>query len=188
MNPYGLTEQECRAVMCTAWATRMSVKAGLSLCPDHMLKAWSLIQAEIDKGGSPPEPTPKPKPKPDRDPGIVYYLRVGDLIKIGHTRQINSRLAVYPPKSELIAIRDGGRAFERAEHRRYAEHLEYGREWFTYSDALREDILRDDGTRPRHRIGEDQWFREGDDEDCRPLWQRHRARREAPVTYGRKVP
>jgi hypothetical protein len=62
--------------------------------------------------------------------GIVYYLMVGSLVKIGTTRNLTARLFGYPPDAELLATEQGGAERERQRHEQFA-HLRAARaEWF----------------------------------------------------------
>jgi hypothetical protein len=60
----------------------------------------------------------------------VYYVRVGDLIKIGVTRNLKLRLNSYPPGSKLLAVEPGGEAKEAERHRQFRHLLAARNEWF----------------------------------------------------------
>ena len=66
----------------------------------------------------------------------VYYLRVGDLIKIGTTANLRRRLREYPPNSELLAVESGGADVEARRLLQFNEHLVSGTEWFTPAPVL----------------------------------------------------
>lgn len=84
--------------------------------------------------------------------GWVYYLRVGDKLKIGYTANPGRRLKAYPPDSKLIAIHPGTKATERDMHHRFAHARLAGREWFAPDDlAINEhitNVLADYGNPP----------------------------------------
>lgn len=62
---------------------------------------------------------------------VIYYLRVGPLVKIGFTSNLAKRLKGYPPYTKILAWRTGGTVeAERAIHERLAEHTAAGREWY----------------------------------------------------------
>lgn len=63
-------------------------------------------------------------------PGWVYYLLIGDTIKIGYTKDLTTRLTAYPPTAQLLAAEPGTLKTERERHSRFAVHLTHGREWF----------------------------------------------------------
>lgn len=67
---------------------------------------------------------------------VVYYLQVGDVIKIGYTANLPTRLRSYPPNSRLLAYESGGPSLEAQRHMEFAEDLVAGREWFTPSARL----------------------------------------------------
>lgn len=61
----------------------------------------------------------------------VYYLKVGELIKIGTTKQkVKTRLRAYPPGSELLALERGGHHVEQRRHHQFSHLLARGKEWF----------------------------------------------------------
>lgn len=73
--------------------------------------------------------------------GWVYYLHVGERLKIGYTSSPEKRLKSYPPGSRLIAIHPGTKATETDMHQRFRHALVDGREWFNPDDlAIREHI------------------------------------------------
>lgn len=74
------------------------------------------------------------------EPGTIYYLRVGDLIKIGFTADIDQRMKHYPPNTELLAQHPGTRQTERRMHHKFLHHRASGREWFTPSDDITQHI------------------------------------------------
>jgi hypothetical protein len=67
---------------------------------------------------------------------VVYYLRVGGLIKIGHTKNLEQRRLAYPIDHELLAVECGGFWLERQRHMQFGEDIDHGREWFLPSAAL----------------------------------------------------
>lgn len=80
-------------------------------------------QRQIDECNSPPA-------EPTRDPGFVYYLRVGGHYKIGWAKRLEQRLKQYPPDSQVLAVHKGSRSDEAALHRRFAHLTTAGREWY----------------------------------------------------------
>jgi hypothetical protein len=65
----------------------------------------------------------------DRE-GFVYYLRVGERIKIGYSVDVKRRMRAYPPGCELLAVEPGDRDQERQRHQQFAGSRTDGREWF----------------------------------------------------------
>ena len=73
---------------------------------------------------------------PDEDEPLVYYLRVGDHIKIGHSTNFTVRRRQYPPDAELLAVEFGDTALELQRHRQFRKDLAMRREWFKPSREL----------------------------------------------------
>lgn len=68
--------------------------------------------------------------------GWIYYLRVGERIKIGYTKDIGQRMRQYPPHSTLLAVHPGTPKLEREMHHKFLHLLANGREWFTVADEI----------------------------------------------------
>ncbi|WP_286218137.1 GIY-YIG nuclease family protein [Paraoerskovia sediminicola] len=81
----------------------------------------------------------------DPIPGWVYYIRIGDTVKIGYARNVAQRMRAYPPNAQLVAVEPGTKVLERKRHQHFGAHLAHGREWFTPCDELDDWIgtLRD---------------------------------------------
>lgn len=75
----------------------------------------------------------------DRDQ-VVYYVRVGDHIKIGYTSRLEQRIRAYGPTAQLLATEPGTRELERQRLREFADCLVGGKEWFAPSRPLLEHI------------------------------------------------
>ncbi len=73
-------------------------------------------------------------------PGWVYYVEIGDRIKVGYSADVRRRMRAYPPGSLLLAVEPGDTALERQRHRQFAEHLTDGREWFNPDPQLLDHI------------------------------------------------
>lgn len=71
---------------------------------------------------------------------VVYYLRQGDHIKIGTTKDINRRLREYPPGTELLVTETGSYLRERERLEQFRDDLRHGNEWFAPSPALMDHI------------------------------------------------
>jgi hypothetical protein len=63
--------------------------------------------------------------------GFVYYVRIGDRIKIGFSTDVKKRMRSYPPRSELLAVEPGDFDVERKRHLQFQGSRADGREWFT---------------------------------------------------------
>jgi hypothetical protein len=71
---------------------------------------------------------------------VVYYVQVGDLIKIGTTTNLVARVNAYPPGSVLLATEPGDVDLERQRHQQFADCLAARNEWFTPTKRLMEFI------------------------------------------------
>lgn len=63
-------------------------------------------------------------------PGFVYYLEVGERIKVGFSTDVKRRMRQYPPGSKLLAIEPGDYELEKSRHRQFEGSRTEGREWF----------------------------------------------------------
>jgi hypothetical protein len=90
----------------------------------------------------------------ERPVEVVYYLRFGDRVKIGTTRDLKARIkAIY--HDEVLAVEQGGVAAERMRHLQFAKHIITGqREWFSLAPELVAHIneLRTDYGQPMAAI------------------------------------
>lgn len=71
---------------------------------------------------------------------VVYYMRIGNRVKIGWSTNLPGRLATINPE-ELMAVEPGGLAMERCRHRQF-EGLHTHGEWFRLTGPLIEHIER----------------------------------------------
>lgn len=69
-------------------------------------------------------------------PGWVYYVQVGERIKIGYAKDVAARLRAYPPGHKLLATHPGTKTLERDMHQQFRGSLAAGREWFYPHDDL----------------------------------------------------
>jgi hypothetical protein len=75
---------------------------------------------------------------------VIYFIACGDdLIKIGHTTNLRSRVrslrTATPKELSVLLVIPGTRDDEQELHRRFSAHRA-GREWFYRSDAILEFI------------------------------------------------
>lgn len=76
---------------------------------------------------------------PEHHEKVVYYFRLGDLVKIGTTRNIRARYEALRPQG-IDAIEFGGRELETRRHTQFIDdHLHA--EWFRRSPALNAHII-----------------------------------------------
>jgi hypothetical protein len=91
-----------------------------------------------------PEPPAKPErprkgkvPSLRKRPSLVYFIRDGDKVKIGHSVKPTVRMAALTTHSklELLAVCHGGREREASLHQRFSDHRVKG-EWFTLTPEI----------------------------------------------------
>lgn len=82
------------------------------------------------------ESMPPPPPRPE----FVYYMRIGNRIKIGWTTNLTERLKAINPE-ELVATEEGGRKLEKRRHRQFADLHTHG-EWFRMEEPLISHIVQ----------------------------------------------
>lgn len=156
-DPDSATTYPCGWMPCNSAISYRFWDAGIRLCQDHALQTWAAVQ-EMNSAGQlrSESATPTARPKPTKGRGKVYYLRIGDRVKIGFTNDIFKRLASYPPTMEILAIREGTRELEHQEHIRFGEHRTDGREWFAANERVLQMVeLVAAGT---NRDWEQEWF------------------------------
>lgn len=82
---------------------------------------------------------PAPVTKPTVPISGVYFVRSGELVKVGTSTNLPQRLAslrtMSPLPLEVLAVAAGGHAEERTVHERFA-HLRQHGEWFTAAPEL----------------------------------------------------
>lgn len=61
---------------------------------------------------------------------VVYYVQIGDHIKIGYTSVLRQRMNAYPATRRLLATEPGTYQDEQARHQQFRHHLAAGNEWF----------------------------------------------------------
>lgn len=72
------------------------------------------------------------------DGEVVYYMRIGNRVKMGTSTNLRKRLAVINPE-ELLAYEAGGCDVERHRHVQF-KHLRTHGEWFRYEGSLMDHV------------------------------------------------
>lgn len=132
----------CWAEHCEAPVADLSV--GVRLCKRHLQKAWAAMEylAEGDPGMWPDGERPKRLPVTRTDAhGTVYFARVGDLIKIGWTANLQRRMSNLHADA-VFHTQPGTRHDERALHAKFHHLLVKGKEWFRPDPELM-DYIKD---------------------------------------------
>lgn len=107
---------QCAVAECPGWWEM----APVPLCDGHLATAARDYQERILKPllyGDTPEAVDQTKSTP-----AVYYIRFGDLVKIGTTTNLKSRLRAFCAfEDQLLAVEPGGYEQERKRHRQFAD-------------------------------------------------------------------
>ena len=94
---------------------------------------WQCAVCEWPHGEHPDGELPPPRVD------VVYYLRLGDRLKIGTTVNPRQRFAAIRHE-EVVAFERGDRRLERRRHLEFAEERGGTSEWFAFSDRLHRHI------------------------------------------------
>jgi hypothetical protein len=84
------------------------------------------------------KPPPAVKKRPRQ--GYVYFIRLGDRIKIGYTENVDRRLSELPHE-EVLGVIPGTRDDEQGWHRLLADYRTVG-EWFLADPEVLEAVAR----------------------------------------------
>lgn len=123
---------------------------GTPLCREHAAQVWKTVgdnesetYLQLVRGDvRPPATDVKRKRYLSNRPGTIYYLQVGDRVKIGFTTDLYRRMMQYPPNSTLLATHPGTPMVEKEMHQDFRRHLADGREWFHPNADLDAHILK----------------------------------------------
>lgn len=123
-------------------------EAPFPICTKHASQLYAFIRESVDAASSDPERSAdvmmalcarrqvRSVPTTDASRSVVYYLQVGDHIKIGYSANLARRLKTYPLNRRLLATEPGGEAEESHRLAEFAEFRDMGREWFRPGDRL----------------------------------------------------
>jgi hypothetical protein len=111
--------------------------APVDLCLLHLQEAYLYIRDIIEEW-EPGEVNYDPRRHPE--PSVVYYLRFGDRIKIGTSKDVWTRIGSLP-YDRLLATEPGGYDLESERHRQFkAFRLARKREWFQDCPEIRKHV------------------------------------------------
>jgi hypothetical protein len=130
-------------------------EAPFPICIEHAAMVLRFLRGYIDAVESAPlelrmlilDRTRDKKAEAARDAAVekrslVYYVQLGDLIKIGYTANFSQRMKNYPPHRRVLAVERGNMRLEEQRHRQFRAHLAEGNEWFRPAPDLIEHINR----------------------------------------------
>lgn len=119
------------------------------ICPRHLREAYlyvrDLIAAadpeSLSVEDEKAEAVKLPKPPETADPAdcVVYYIRFGDRIKIGTTRNVWKRVRAIPV-DRILATEPGSYELERERHEQFGEFRHGNTEWFRDCPEIRQHI------------------------------------------------
>lgn len=111
--------------------------APVSLCRVHMVLAAQFV-VDLQRAHKDAAPETSRATLKFGRPQAVYYLKLGNRIKIGTTTNLPQRLLAVP-HDEVLAVEPGGNATERNRHAQFARHRTTG-EWFKAHAELNDHI------------------------------------------------
>jgi hypothetical protein len=114
----------------------------IPICEFHAEEAYLAVDRDVRLSS--------PKKPAHLQHGTVYYLRVGDRVKIGWSKNLRQRLASYPPGTKVLATEQGTRADEAAMHQRCTPWRVAGREWYAPCDGI-DRVIQEAIERDRQR-------------------------------------
>lgn len=102
---------------------------GFKLCERHLAKAWAAYELANGRPQAPNNPEETINYTDPTTPGAVYFIRIGELLKIGWTTNINNRMHRLVPDA-VLHVQPGTRQDEHQYHQQFKDHLAKGKEWF----------------------------------------------------------
>lgn len=122
------------AVSCALCGAAAHEDAPVPVCWEHAMTVHRFVLKRI---ADPTTWSPAVQLEPSQR-SVVYYVRVGELIKIGTSiQQLKKRFSDLPPDRQLLAVEPGDEVTERMRHGQFAtERVAVNREWFNPSPSL----------------------------------------------------
>jgi T5orf172 domain len=131
-------------------------EAPFPICAHHARKAYEFGESLVDNTTRPVRGEVaqllsdhsmrgvmlKPQPRLGEKRPCVYFLVVGEHLKIGATETVRQRIASYPPSRRVLHIQFHADAWalEKQYHRKFQQHLIAGNEWFAVCSEILEFI------------------------------------------------
>lgn len=112
------------------------------ICAKHAIKLYRRMRDLIDAAPIADKRAIQNRPHQATYRDVVYYVQIGDVIKIGYTANFWQRMVSYPPHKRVLATEDGNHTLELKRHRQFAPFLQYGQEWFRPGEPLIRHINR----------------------------------------------
>lgn len=114
----------------------------LEFIDDRVAERGSALQVarEVMTQDKPDVQPPTPLKPTWRGTPVVYYIRVGSYIKVGHSANLAERMRAYPPDAELLAMEPGSRLLESKRLKQFSRYRSAAREWFEPGPLLLQHI------------------------------------------------
>jgi hypothetical protein len=143
IRPEDLPEYADRLV-----AARMAQSRGPDFDQDDWLERFAQRQAATEAERAAKVSIDRKAIERQLDPySVVYFIRMGDLIKIGYTTNLQKRVSgLSLTMAHVVATVFGGSALEEELHERFADLREHG-EWFRAEPPLLDYIETTKGKR-----------------------------------------
>ena len=123
-------------------ASEQQIRELVALSPDEQRVVWRVTVESTSEGRIRPEHV-RAIAHVARQSSFVYFVRSGNLIKIGVARNVRKRLdglqCGNPELLSLLALQPGDQNLERRLHKQFAADRVRG-EWFNFSPAIKSYI------------------------------------------------
>lgn len=142
------THRPCIVQLCN---NDSSDRYEVPLCQEHVLAIWVMVDKDMREQGITSDEVvrehreqdaARAKANLDAAPGHIYYLELGEYLKIGYTKDLWRRIHEYPPNAVLLAQHEGTREDEKRLHDQFAAFRDSGREWYLDVPEIREHIAQ----------------------------------------------
>ncbi len=112
---------------CAAWECEApgDPVAPVPLCQQHLRDAAVYVMVKVQERQAEEAAAPVVRPAPGTREGWVYFVRVGDLIKIGWTGQPRTRMRNLQP-DEVMHLEPGTMKDEKRCHAAFAPYRQHG--------------------------------------------------------------
>ena len=126
-----------RACLVPACNTPASDLIEEPICPAHARSVYAQVKDALSSATNSTRVAAgsknRARPGAADRPGIIYFAQFGDLVKIGYTTDLTTRMAKLRP-DRLLALRPGSMRDERALHARFGPHWSHGEYFHRHPD------------------------------------------------------
>lgn len=107
----------------------------LRICGTHATAIWHAVE----QSRAPVEPNPIPPPP---ESGHIYFVKIGDLVKVGWSSRLIERLKQYGASAEVLVHYPATRSDEALLHQQLEPSRAKGAEWYRDDPILRAFLNR----------------------------------------------